>query len=205
MDARDRLIDSASELLWERGYVGTSPRAIQRVAGVGQGSMYHHFASKSELAAEAMLKSAKQMRAEVEARLSGSGPALERVARYLLSERDVLRGCRIGRLTYDPAVLADPALRAPIGELFCWQQQTLAQVLREGKERGEIGDALDVDDLAATIAATLQGAYVLARAAGNVAAFQRAINGLLSLLASCVVTVDDAAPVAPAPGPALDV
>ena len=55
MDTRDQLIDSTRELLWERGYVGTSPKAIQQRAGAGQGSMYHHFAGKKELALAATI------------------------------------------------------------------------------------------------------------------------------------------------------
>jgi len=48
MDARERLIETTRDLLWERGYVGTSPRAILTRAGVGQGSMYHNFTGKAE-------------------------------------------------------------------------------------------------------------------------------------------------------------
>src|SRR5688572_27007362 len=43
MSTSERLIESTRELLWERGYVGTSPKAILERAGAGQGSMYHHF------------------------------------------------------------------------------------------------------------------------------------------------------------------
>ena len=57
-NARTRLVNSAQELLWERGYVATSPKAIQARAGAGQGSMYHHFAAKSELAVAAIRRSA---------------------------------------------------------------------------------------------------------------------------------------------------
>jgi hypothetical protein len=37
-------------------------------------------------------------------------------------------------------------------------------------------------DIAATIVATLQGGYVLARASGSTAAFDAAVRGLLALL-----------------------
>ncbi|MEU8031330.1 helix-turn-helix domain-containing protein, partial [Streptomyces sp. NPDC049099] len=46
MSTPERLIESTRELLWERGYVGTSPKAILERAGAGQGSMYHHFKGK---------------------------------------------------------------------------------------------------------------------------------------------------------------
>jgi AcrR family transcriptional regulator len=54
MNSRQNLIQSAQELLWERGYVGMSPKAIQERSGAGQGSMYHHFKGKGDLAAEAI-------------------------------------------------------------------------------------------------------------------------------------------------------
>jgi AcrR family transcriptional regulator len=61
--ASDRLIESTRELLWERGYVGTSPKAIQQRAGVGQGSMYHHFTGKPDLALAAVRRTAEELRA----------------------------------------------------------------------------------------------------------------------------------------------
>ena len=54
MTTRERLVQSAQELLWERGYVAMSPKAIQERSGVGQGSMYHHFKGKADLAAAAI-------------------------------------------------------------------------------------------------------------------------------------------------------
>jgi AcrR family transcriptional regulator len=55
MSTEERLISAARDLLWERGYVGTSPRAIQRHAEAGQGSMYHHFSGKHDLARQAII------------------------------------------------------------------------------------------------------------------------------------------------------
>lgn len=63
MSTRERLVESARDLLWERGYVGTSPKAILERAGAGQGSMYHHFTGKSDLALAAITRTAEEMRA----------------------------------------------------------------------------------------------------------------------------------------------
>ena len=68
MSTPDRLIEATRELLWERGYVGTSPKAIQQRAGAGQGSMYHHFAGKPDLALAAIRRTAEEMRDTAEAR-----------------------------------------------------------------------------------------------------------------------------------------
>ncbi len=182
MDTKERLIEATQALLWERGYVGTSPKAIQERSGAGQGSMYHHFAGKSDLALEAVRRSAEQLRAEAELQFSGKGTAIECVSAYLRRERDVLRGCRIGRLAQDPDIVASPDLRRPLDETFAWLRQRLTEILAEGQRRGELADGLDPAATAATIAAVLQGGYVLARAADSVAPFTDAIDGVLGLL-----------------------
>ncbi|CAL9281422.1 hypothetical protein SUDANB25_00461 [Streptomyces sp. SudanB25_2051] len=183
MTTSERLVDATRELLWERGYVGTSPRAIQQRAGAGQGSMYHHFAGKPDLALAAIRRTAEEMRAAAEGVLGGEGTAYARVAAYLRRERDVLRGCPVGRLTMDPDVVADDALRAPVDETLDWLRGRLAGVLREGVASGEFDGALDPERTAAAVVATVQGGYVLARASGSAAAFDTAVDGLLSLLA----------------------
>ncbi|GAA4632571.1 TetR/AcrR family transcriptional regulator [Actinoallomurus vinaceus] len=184
MDTRERLIESTRELLWERGYVGTSPKAIQQRAGAGQGSMYHHFTGKPDLALAAVQRSAKEMRAKADRELSGPGTAYERIETYLLREREILRGCPVGRLTQDPDVIADPVLRQPLEETFAWLRRRLAEVLADGQESGELRSGLDPVATAATIVATLQGGYVLARAAQSVEPFEHAIKGVLGLLAA---------------------
>ncbi|MFD9608903.1 TetR/AcrR family transcriptional regulator [Streptomyces sp. NPDC059083] len=183
MNASERLIEATRELLWERGYVGTSPKAVQQAAGAGQGSMYHHFAGKQDLALAAIRRSAEELGAAAEAVLGGGGSAYVRVEAYLLRERDVLRGCPVGRLTMDPEVIADPGLRAPVEEVLGRVRGRLAEVVREGVDSGEFSPALDPDEIAASVLATVQGGYVLARATGSRAPFDSAVRGLLALLA----------------------
>ena len=182
MDTRDQLIDSTRELLWERGYVGTSPKAIQQRAGAGQGSMYHHFSGKRELALEAVRRSADELLAAADAQLRGPGTAVERITAYLRREREVLRGCPVGRLTQDPEVVADPELRAPVDATLTRLQARLADVLREGQAAGELPPRPDPAALAATVVAVLQGGYVLARAANAPEPFDQAVSGVVALL-----------------------
>ncbi|WZB71009.1 TetR/AcrR family transcriptional regulator [Achromobacter xylosoxidans] len=143
----DKLIETTQALLWERGYVGTSPRAIQDRAGVGQGSMYHHFRSKAALAQAAEERSAAELIEEVRQLLDGLGDPLDRLLAYLRLERDVLKGCRIGRLAADPDVVADPSLRKPLEDTFAWITERLAALLREAQlgaacQRGTIRNLL---------------------------------------------------------------
>ncbi|MBU6536475.1 TetR/AcrR family transcriptional regulator [Streptomyces sp. NPDC057245] len=182
MSTSERLIESTRELLWERGYVGTSPRAILERAEAGQGSMYHHFKGKPDLALAAIRRTAEEMRATAAAVLAGPGTPYERIEAYLLRERDVLRGCPVGRLTMDPDVISDDALRAPVDETLDWMREEIAQLVEDGREQGEFAPSLDGEEIAAAVVATVQGGYVLARASGSAASFDAGVRGLLSLL-----------------------
>lgn len=182
VDTRERLIESTRELLWERGYVGTSPKAIQERSGAGQGSMYHHFQGKPDLALAAISRTAEEMRGRAEVEFAGHGGVVERIAAYLRRERDVLKGCPVGRLTQDPDVMADGRLREPVAQTFAWLTDRLAGLLAEGRESGELDARLEPVAVATALVAVLQGGYVLARAAGSAEVFGRAVDGALSLL-----------------------
>jgi TetR/AcrR family transcriptional regulator, transcriptional repressor for nem operon len=184
MASKERLIEAARGLLWERGYLGTSPKAIQERSGAKQGSMYHHFTGKADLARQALEATANEMREKLDAHFAEDRPAIDRIARYLRRERDVLRGCRIGRMTYDPEVLESSQLRLPVAATFDWLQRRLTEVLLEGQDSGELRQRFDAAAVASTIVATMQGGYVLARAAASVKPFNRAIEGILCLLES---------------------
>jgi TetR/AcrR family transcriptional repressor of nem operon len=184
VDTRERLIQSTRELLWERGYVGTSPKAIQERSGAGQGSMYHHFHGKPDLALAAIGRSAEEMRARAEDELTGPGTVVERIAVYLRREREALKGCPVGRLTQDPDVMADPELRRPVEETFVWLTDRLAGLLAEGRANGSLDPALDPVTTATALVAVLQGGYVLARAAGSAEVYAQAVEGALGLLAA---------------------
>lgn len=182
MDTRTRLVDAAQELLWERGYAATSPKEILSRADAGQGSMYHHFSGKQALAVAALEASAEAMREDADALLRGEGTATERLVAYLERQRDSLRGCRMGRMTYDADVLATPELLQPVSETLAWLVEMIGAVVSEGVEAGEFPPETDAHQLASLVVATVQGGYVLARAQQDPAEFDAAVHGASTLL-----------------------
>lgn len=67
---RDRILTAAVSVMRERGVTNTTTKEIARVAGVAEGSIYNHFANKSELVAASMAEVAGGIR-DAMARLHG--------------------------------------------------------------------------------------------------------------------------------------
>ncbi|MEP6478949.1 MAG: TetR/AcrR family transcriptional regulator [Rhodoglobus sp.] len=178
------MIAATRELLWERGYTGTSPRDIQTAAGVGQGSMYYHFAGKPELAAIALQESGDALIAAAAESFDSAGSVFDRLCHYLHRERPVLRGCPVGRMTEDAEVVASAALRAPVDEAIFRLRSRITGLLQEGQRSGEFLSVIPPGRLAASITATVQGAYVLSKAANDEQPFSDAIEGTIGLLRS---------------------
>ncbi|MEV6349665.1 TetR/AcrR family transcriptional regulator [Actinoplanes sp. NPDC051851] len=181
MDSRQRLLETMSELMWERGYADTSPREVRQRSGVGQGSMYHHFPSKRDLALAALERNVADLLPAASG-LEGPGDPMERIEAYLMRPRDALKGCKVGRMTQDPQVREDPVLLAPVAGAFATIHVSWVTVLREAIEAGQLRDDLDPERLAHTLMAVLQGGYVLAIAQQDPGPFDDARSGALDLL-----------------------
>jgi TetR/AcrR family transcriptional regulator, transcriptional repressor for nem operon len=181
---RDDLIEATRELLWERGYGATSPRAILDAAGAGQGSMYHHFRGKEALAQAAIERNAAENQAQISAALASADTAVERIRAYLLRERRVLMGCPFGRLVQDADVIDSPVLRGQVDEMLVWIRAQLTAVIAAGIESGELREDLDAVRTGTAVSAMLQGAYVLARSAQDTAVFDEAVEGIVALLSA---------------------
>lgn len=174
--------------MWERGYAATSPREVRERSGVGQGSMYHHFAGKRDLALAALERNCADLLPATQELLTAPGDPLAKLTAYLRRPRAALRGCKVGRMTQDPLVAADPGLLAPVAAAFEAVHEGLAAVIRDAMARGELRDDLDPDRLASTLSATIQGGYVLAIAAQDPGPFEAACAGALDLLRAAVPT-----------------
>lgn len=182
MKTKDALIKSMQELLWRQGYSNTSPKEIQQVSGVGQGSMYHHFKGKSDLARQTILLNIEELQKEVSDILHSNKSARERISNYLLREREVLTGCRIGGLAQDSEIISDELLREPIADSFQWLIGELEEVLHAGKASGEFAKDLNVKHTALTIISVTQGAFVIARATQSEDYYRQAVTGIIEML-----------------------
>ncbi|GAB3171540.1 TetR/AcrR family transcriptional regulator [Myceligenerans halotolerans] len=176
--ARGRLVATAQELFARQGVGATSPRQVMSASGVGQGSLYHHFPTKHDLALAGVAATTADAVERARADLRGDSAALDRVRDYVGRRRDALAGCKVGRLTSDQAVMDDAELHAVVGRYFTDLLDEVAATFREsGLPEGAARDRAH-----ATVA-IIQGGYVLARATGDDEAMSAAVRGFVALLA----------------------
>jgi len=183
MKAKDELVKAAKRLMWERGYEATSPRDLLEESGAGQGSFYHHFKGKMDLASVALGEVSDEMCELARETVGTDGSALDRVFRYLDVARDGLKGCRMGRFAAESSI-AEASLRKPVERYFRELQQVLAGALREALADGEIPKRLDANELALMLITVVQGGFVVSRVYRDRNAINRATEMAKSLLKS---------------------
>jgi AcrR family transcriptional regulator len=178
---RDALVEAAKSLLWERGFQAMSPRDVLRRSRAGQGSLYHFFSGKEELAAEAMRAVAEETSRRIEIVCGpGTGSGIERLERFLMSDRDALRGCRLGRLAQDPEL--PDSLRSSVASAFARLQLVLQAAVCDAQREGQLRSQLDPSALADCIIAVVQGGYVLARAHADSKQMASVAGAMLAML-----------------------
>ena len=124
---RNALMDATVQCLVERGYAGTTIRAVSERAGVSPGALQHHFTSKEELVAEAIGHLAGKLTAKlVEEGVPPAGSrrqVTEQLVDYLWQ---ALNGSLIAAVTeLAVAGRTDPALRQRLAPI---QRQALEGV-----------------------------------------------------------------------------
>lgn len=182
VSSREKLIEAAKKLLWQQGYESTSPRDIMSESGVGQGSLYHHFEGKRDLAAAALDAVADELIASAEAVLGQHGSPLDGVLAWLSAPRDALKGCRLGRHATEAAVVSDDVLRRPVARYFKAIEKTLRARLANAVHEGELPHGTDPDQLAAMLVSVVQGGYLVARVLHDPERQTDAIRAAIALL-----------------------
>ena len=182
ISTRDRLIESARYLFWERGFAGTSMSELLAHSGVNSGSFYHFFDSKEALC-RAVLEGYLQLLRPmvVDPAFATVDEPLGRIFAILAGYRQRILGtecrygCPLGRL----ALEIDPE-NTPTHELIARNFQGWIEAVRECLEA--MGDELprgtDLDALATHVLVVMEGGVMLSRSYRSVAPFDRAVEQL---------------------------
>ncbi len=181
-DTRDRLIDSARYLFWERGFAGTSMADLLAHADVNSGSFYHFFESKEALLRAVLDGYLHALRPIIVDPAFASSPhPVERIFAILAGYRErILQtscqyGCPLGRL----ALEIDPE-NGPAHRLIAENFRGWIGAVRECVEdlRPRLPRGTDLDALATFVLVTMEGGVMLSRSYGSVEPFDQAVRQL---------------------------
>jgi TetR/AcrR family transcriptional repressor of nem operon len=181
-NTRDRLVFTALQLFWEKGYGSTSISDVLKAAGVNSGSLYHFFPGKQDLLL-AVLDTYRQ----------GIGPMLltpawdgvddpiekvfallERYRQNILST-ECSYGCPIGSLAlelHEP----DPPVREALSHNFTGWVDAITDCLEQAGAR--LPASCNRRELAEFVLTTMEGGVMQARTFRDVRYFDSSVRQL---------------------------
>lgn len=190
-DAKERLVEVATRLIWERSYGSVSVDKICKEAGVNKGSFYHFFPSKVALAVDTLEFNWKMTKEMIfEPAFSKDQPPLERFNRFfdnffkihseMKKKCGGVLGCPIGNLASEVGV-EDEAIRNKVQEIFSGMCAFFEEALRDGLELGVIKD-IDPSSVAKTLVAYKAGLILQAKVYDDVDVLRLLIPGMAQLI-----------------------
>jgi AcrR family transcriptional regulator len=156
---RERIVAAALEQLAEGGYASAAIQPIAARAGIATGSVYRHFESKADLAAEVFRRAAAPELAAVDEATADDGrPARERIA----AAAETFARRALAGPTQAYALLAEPVDPAVEAERLAFRRDyrdVFVRTIEQGIERGELPPR-DTETLGACIVGGLGEALV---------------------------------------------
>jgi TetR/AcrR family transcriptional regulator, transcriptional repressor for nem operon len=165
-DTRQRLIDAAAELFWERGYAATGLSDILESAGARGGSLYHFFPTKDDLLLAVLDHHARVLETTIENTLAAHEEPRDKVLAFVEFYRRFMErtgfslGCPLTNLAAEISDTHAPAV-ARIASFNDRIVQRLAECLAACDEPTIRSGAAPI---ATSIVSLVQGATLQARA-----------------------------------------
>ncbi len=182
--ARPKLLAAALSLIREQGYSSTSVDELCAEAGVTKGAFFHHFKTKDALGV-----AAANHWSEITGAFFETAPyhqlrdPLLRVLGYLDFRKAILKGdiaeftCLVGTMVQE-IYGTRPEIRAACEASICGHAAKLEADISAAMKRRRLRVRWTAASLALHTQAVLQGAFILAKAAGSAAVAAASIDHL---------------------------
>ena len=189
-DAKERLMEAVSSLIWTGSYGATTIDQICDRAGVKKGSFYYFFDSKADLALASLNAVWEKKQAVMDRVFSPLTPPLERIRNYLQegydNQLDMKNkcGCVLGCPLYtlgSEVSTQEQALRARVLEIIESHRRYLESAIRDAAKDGllQVGDPAVASR---SLFAYYEGVLTQARISNDLAPLKEAWGGTLRLL-----------------------
>jgi AcrR family transcriptional regulator len=181
-DTRSRLVLTAMQLFWDKGYNSTSIADVLQTAKVNSGSLYHFFPSKTDLLAAVLAAYHEGIRRMLlEPAWAGVSDPIEKIfallARYRksLADTDCSYGCPIGSLALELHEPDEP-VRQLLAKNFSAWIDAIVECLQQAK--GRFSPSVDRRELAQFVLTAMEGGVMQARTFRDIAYFDAAVRQL---------------------------
>ncbi len=163
---RERILTATNELLRRHGYNGMSIKQISAASSAPMGSLYHFFPDGKDAIVRESLESSGAVYLQLFQAIAAESPSTADAitnffdgAAALLEASDFIEICPIGSVAREIASTNDPLRSATHRVFTSWIEAATAMFATSGLPE------IDARQLAATFIATLEGGFMLARAA----------------------------------------
>ena len=188
-DTRQRILTATAELFRRQGYNGTSVKQVTAAAGAPFGSLYHFFPGGKEELGEAVVRSSGQAYRELfEVIYDEAADPAAAIADFfdgaatVLEETGYLDACPIGTVALEVASTNDRLRRATADVFDSWVAAVTDRLEQAGIE------PLRAQELAVTMVATIEGGFMLRRAAQSPEPMRAAGRTMSGLVAAALPT-----------------
>ncbi|MDX1448883.1 MAG: TetR/AcrR family transcriptional regulator [Acidimicrobiia bacterium] len=173
-DIREEILRTAHDLVFERGFTGTTVDAILDVTGASKGAFFHHFPSKGALG-RALIERYAALDADVleshmaRAEAASADPAEQMVAFIRAFEDDVdsgeltQPGCLFASYVYEQIPEEAHSEEVILGAIALWRERIREKLVAASEIHPQALD-VDLDSLADHVWTVFEGGFVLARA-----------------------------------------
>lgn len=197
---RQKLIDTANDLIWTSSYGAVSVDDICKTAGVKKGSFYHYFPSKQDLAIAAMEEYYEQvikpdMELLMAANLS-TAQRLEQMADSVIEEqKDTLTkygrvcGCPLGALASE-MISENSDIATKVEEMFGRCKCYMRRIMEQAADEGVISKS-DIDSKTEEVHDFVTGLMMMARIHNSLDGLERNLKSGVARIVGLPYTVID--------------
>ena len=188
-DKANFLLDKGIEVLWSKGYNGTSVNDIVKAADVPKGSFYFYFDSKEDFAAQAIDRYFRIITAQGFEILEdpNESSALKRLTDFftlkckIIKEQHSCTGCMACNVTAEMAEHSE-LIRVTVVKNETEFKNRLIAVFEEAQQLGEIDSKLNANDTISFIDDSWKGAMLSSKSTQDYYAIDNVLKFTLRLL-----------------------